>query len=130
MAPIFSKTMANLAAYFLWLLLAVNLVRSQQLPDIQASTISELESILFDGNPFGFFTGVTPCTTYIDSTTTLVNNSLGRQTSAQWIRAAFRKIDPTPGRAVHSDEVLCSCDVLLLTLYSHNDRRFRYSKCR
>ena len=84
--------MANLLACFLWLLIALNGVGSQQLPDSQANTISELETILFDSNPVGFFTGVTPCTTYIDSTTTLVNNSLGRQTSAQWIRAAFRKL--------------------------------------
>ena len=92
MAQIFSKTMSNPLACFIWFLLAVNRVWSQQLPDIQASTISELESILFDFSPVGFLTGVTPCTTYIDSTTALTNNSLGRQTSAQWIRAAFRKL--------------------------------------
>ena len=119
---VFPKTMDDIAACLVWLLLVVNPVWSQQLPDTQASTISELESILFDGNPFGFFTGVTPCTTYIDSTTTLVNNSLGRQTSAQWIRAAFRKIDPAPGRAVPSDEVLRSWDGFLLTIHSHNVR--------
>ena len=84
--------MPNPLVCFVLLLLAVNHVWSQQLPDIQASTISELESILFDFSPVGFFTGVTPCTTYIDSTTALTNNSLGRQTSAQWIRAAFRKL--------------------------------------
>ena len=97
MTPIFSKTMANFSAFFLWLLLAVNRAWSQQLPDAQANTISEIQSILFDSNPNGFFTGVQPCTNYIDSTTALPNNSLGRQTPAQWIRAAFRKVDPSPG---------------------------------
>ncbi|KAL8830944.1 MAG: hypothetical protein Q9191_001152 [Dirinaria sp. TL-2023a] len=82
--------MAALPFIFTWLILASSKVYSQQIPDPQGSTISELESILFDNVPVvGFFTGVTPCTTYIDSTTAQVNNSLGRQSSAQWIRAAF-----------------------------------------
>ena len=110
--------MAVSLACFVSLLLAINSVGCQQLPDIQASTISEFESILFDNSPVGFFSGVTPCTTYIDSTTALVNNSLGRQTSAQWIRAAFRKNDPAFGRAVHANELLRSSHVLTLTLDS------------
>ncbi|KAL8736834.1 MAG: hypothetical protein Q9181_002276 [Wetmoreana brouardii] len=83
--------MASFVFSFLWLiqLLAVMNAYAQQLPDFQAQTISELESIYFDDALGGFFSVIRPCTSYIDSTTGKVNNSLGRQTSAQWIRTAF-----------------------------------------
>ena len=68
---------------------------AQRLPDSQAIIISELEHIYYDDTgALGFMSGLTPCTTYIDSTTGLPNNTLGRQTSAQWIRTAFRKDFP------------------------------------
>lgn len=87
--------MTNLLRFFVWLLLAGSAVYSQQFADPQAQTISEIESLLFDGNPIGIFSGVTPCTIEFDSSTGgKVNNSLGRQTSAQWIRTAFRKNEP------------------------------------
>ena len=86
--------MTNLR-FLVWLLLASSVVYAQQFADPQAQTISEIESLLFDGNPIGIFSGVTPCTIEFDSSTGgKVNNSLGRQTSAQWIRTAFRKNEP------------------------------------
>ena len=67
---------------------------SQMLPDSQAIVMNELEHLYFDDTgPQGFKSGLVPCTNYIDSTTGLPNNALGRQTSAQWIRTAFRKVN-------------------------------------
>lgn len=83
--------MAVVIYFFLSLLAAVFEITAQQIPDPQALTIAELEARYFDSQFQGFFSGVTPCTTYIDSSTGLVNNSLGRQTSSQWLRTAFRK---------------------------------------
>ncbi len=67
---------------------------SQQIPDSQSLIIDELEHLLVDNggkDDAAFYTGVTPCSTYFDGSTGLFNNTLGRQTSAQWIRVAFRK---------------------------------------
>ena len=67
-----------------------NLVSAQLLPDSQPLILNELEHIYFDNTgPGGFKTGIEPCTNYVDSTTGLNNNTLGRQTSAQWIRTSF-----------------------------------------
>lgn len=69
-------------------------ISAQRLPNSEALVISELEHLYFDATgPNGFMSGLTPCTTYIDSSTTLVNNTLGRQTSGQWLRTAFRRAD-------------------------------------
>ena len=71
---------------------ALSMVSAQMLPDSQAFTVNELEHLYFDDTgPQGFKSGIVPCTNYIDSSTGLPNNALGRQTSAQWLRAAFRK---------------------------------------
>ena len=65
---------------------------AQMLPDSQSFTVNELEHLYFDDTgPQGFKSGIVPCTNYIDSSTGLPNNALGRQTSAQWLRTAFRK---------------------------------------
>lgn len=54
--------------------------------------MNELEHLYFDDTgPGGFKSGIVPCTNYVDSTTGLNNNTLGRETAAQWIRTAFRK---------------------------------------
>ena len=75
------------------LALLLGTVSSQMLPDSQALVMNELEHLYFDDTgPAGFKSGITPCTNYVDSSTGSNNNTLGRQTSAQWIRAAFRKI--------------------------------------
>ena len=71
---------------------ALSMVSAQMLPDSQALTVNELEHLYFDDTgPQGFKSGIVPCTNYIDSSTGLPNNALGRQTSAQWLRTAFRK---------------------------------------
>lgn len=67
-------------------------VAAQMLPDSQAFIMNELEHIYFDNTgPAGFMSGITPCSNYIDLSTGLTNNALGRETAAQWIRVAFRK---------------------------------------
>lgn len=63
---------------------------AQLLPNSQALIINELEHLYFDNlGPKGFKSGIEPCTNYLDSTTGLDNNTLGRQTSAQWLRTSF-----------------------------------------
>ena len=67
-------------------------VSAQMLPDPQAFIMNELEHMYFDNQgPVGFKSGITPCSNYIDLATGLNNNTLGRETAAQWIRTAFRK---------------------------------------
>lgn len=76
------------------LLWVISIATSQQIPDSQSLVIDELEHLLVDNggkNDAAFFSGVTPCSTYFDSSTGLFDNTLGRQTSSQWIRVAFRK---------------------------------------
>lgn len=70
----------------------ISVVSAQMLPDSQGYTMNELEHLYFDDTgPQGYKSGIVPCTNYVDSTTGLPNNTLGRQTSAQWLRTAFRK---------------------------------------
>lgn len=92
--------MTTLLSCFIWFLVTCNEIYAQKLPDARAATVSELESLYFDNIPAGFFSGVTPCTTYIDSTTARPNNSLGRQTAAQWIRSGFRKTIIIPCKSI------------------------------
>ncbi|ERF76415.1 hypothetical protein EPUS_06973 [Endocarpon pusillum Z07020] len=50
----------------------------------------ELERLyLDDAGPAGFKFAITPCTQYIDPTGPRFDQTLGRQSAAQWIRAAF-----------------------------------------
>ena len=67
-------------------------VLAQLLPDSKALVLSELEHIYLDNSgPNSITSTIIPCSTYVDSSTGgLVNNTLGRQTAAQWIRTAFR----------------------------------------
>ncbi|CAF9932560.1 hypothetical protein IMSHALPRED_008917 [Imshaugia aleurites] len=65
-------------------------VLAQLLPDSQALVLNELEHLYLDNSgPGSIKSTITPCTNYVDSTTGLNNNTLGRQTTAQWIRTAF-----------------------------------------
>lgn len=67
-------------------------VIAQLLPDSQAHVLNELEHLYLDNpGPGSIKSTITPCTNYVDSSTGLNNNSLGRQSAAQWIRTAFRK---------------------------------------
>lgn len=77
------------------LLGVVSIAISQQIPDSQSLIIDELEHLLVDNggkNDAAFYSGITPCSTYFDGSTGRFDNTLGRQTSAQWIRVAFRKL--------------------------------------
>lgn len=81
----------------LWICLTTAAVAvAQQRPDSRAFIADELENLLVNtggsglGNA-GFAAAITPCTNYVDRTTGLNNNTLGRQSAAQWIRTAFRK---------------------------------------
>lgn len=77
------------------LLWVVSIGTSQQIPDSQSLVIDELEHLLVDNrgkNDGAFFSGITPCSTYFDGSTGRFDNTLGRQTSSQWIRTAFRKL--------------------------------------
>ena len=65
---------------------------AQHLPHSPDIILNELEHLYLDNSgPGSIKSTITPCTNYVDSTTGLNNNSLGRQSSAQWIRTAFRK---------------------------------------
>lgn len=67
-------------------------VFAQLLPDSQALLLNELEHLYLENpGPGSIKSIITPCSNYVDSTTGLNNNTLGRQAAAQWIRAAFRK---------------------------------------
>ena len=77
-------------------LIPVGMVSAQIPPESQLFVMNELEHVYFDNTgPAGFkLGGIVPCTNYVDSSTGgLPNNALGRQTTAQWIRTAFRKFD-------------------------------------
>lgn len=70
----------------------ISVVSPQMLPDSQAHIMNELERLYLDNAGLaGIKSGIGDCTLYIDSTTGRPNNSLGRQSAAQWIRIAFRK---------------------------------------
>ena len=71
------------------------IVSAQMLPNSEALIMNELEHLYFDnGGQQGLVAGITPCNNYIDSSTVTRNDTLGRQTSAQWIRTAFREVPP------------------------------------
>ena len=65
---------------------------AQLLPHSPDIILNELEHLYLDNSgPNSIKSTITPCTNYVDSTTGLNDNTLGRQSSAQWIRTAFRK---------------------------------------
>lgn len=81
------------SSVFCFLLLAALRLHAQLIQNARDQLISELESIYFDGGPISFFAGIKPCTLYFDPSINEVRNDTGRQTSAGWIRTAFRKSD-------------------------------------
>ena len=84
--------MLRILEYTVLVVAVIRVISSQMLPDSQAYILNELEHLYLDNTgPQGVNSGIVPCTNYVDSTTGQNNNSLGRQTSAQWIRVAFRK---------------------------------------
>ena len=71
---------------------ALNPVVAQYLPNSNALTIQELEHLYLDAAPNSIISAVSPCSNYIDPSTGASSNGLGRQTAAEWIRVAFRKL--------------------------------------
>ena len=70
----------------------ISVVSPQMLPNSQEHTMNELERLYLDDNgPRGFKFAIEPCTRYLDPTGPRFDDTLGRQSAAQWIRTAFRK---------------------------------------
>ncbi len=76
-------------------LATAGIIIAQQIPDTQSLILDELDHLFVDIgglNDGGFTAAIQPCSNYDDVFHGgLNNNSLGQQTSAEWIRAAFRK---------------------------------------
>lgn len=70
---------------------ALRSVTAQYVADTEALIIKEIEHLYFDAAPAGMLSAITPCSNYYDPSTGASNNSLGRNTAAEWIRIAFRK---------------------------------------
>ena len=73
-------------------LLTLKSVTAQYVANSQALTIKEIEHLYFDSASAGILSAVTPCSNYYDPSTGASNNNLGRNTAAEWIRTAFRKL--------------------------------------
>lgn len=56
-----------------------------------ALVIKEIEHLYFDAASAAVVSAVTPCSNYYDPSTGASNNTVGRNTAAEWIRTAFRK---------------------------------------
>lgn len=69
--------------------LALRSVTAQYVANTQALIIKEIEHLYFDAAPSGILSAVTPCSNYYDPSTGASNDSLGRNTAAEWIRTAF-----------------------------------------
>ena len=72
--------------------LALRSVTAQYVANTQALIIKEIEHLYFDAAPGGILSAVTPCSNYYDPSTGASDNSVGRNTAAEWIRTAFRKL--------------------------------------
>lgn len=76
-------------------LAAAGIVIAQYTPDHQARILEELDHIFVDiggRNDAQFASAITPCSRYLDVFRGVNNDTFGRQSSAQWIRAAFRMV--------------------------------------
>lgn len=71
--------------------LTVTRVTAQYVANTEALMIKEIEHLYFDAAPAGILSAVTPCSNYYDPSTGASNNTLGRNTAAEWVRTAFRK---------------------------------------
>ncbi len=80
---------------YLWTALAVltSTVSAQYVPDRDAEITRELQHILLDAGSAALINAVSPCTKYEDPNTGATNNNAGRQSAAEWVRTAFRKLD-------------------------------------
>ena len=71
--------------------IALRSVTAQYVADTNALIVKEIEHLYFDAASAGILSAVTPCSNYYDPSTGASNNTLGRNTAAEWIRTAFRK---------------------------------------
>lgn len=67
-------------------------VTAQYGANTEALVIKEIEHLYFDAASAGILSAVTPCSNYYDPSTGASNNTVGRNTAAEWIRTAFRKL--------------------------------------
>ncbi len=65
---------------------------AQYVANTQALIIKEIEHLYFDAASAGILSAVTPCSNYYDPSTGASNTTVGRNTAAEWIRTAFRKL--------------------------------------
>ena len=72
--------------------LSLTSVTAQYAADTQALIIREIEHLYFDADPAGILSAVTPCSNYYDPSTGGSDSTVGRNTAAEWIRTAFRKL--------------------------------------
>ena len=72
--------------------LSLTRVTAQYAADTQALIIREIEHLYFDADPAGILSAVSPCSNYYDPSTGGSDSTLGRNTAAEWIRTAFRKL--------------------------------------
>lgn len=87
----FYTSLSKLCLY----LATAGIVIAQYIPDHQARILDELDHIFVDiggRNDAQFASVLKPCSQYFDIFNNVRNDTFGRQTSAQWIRAAFRKV--------------------------------------
>ena len=70
----------------------ISSVSAQYVPDTNNEIIRELEHIFLDGGSGALVNAVSPCTNYEDPSTGSPSNNQGRQSAAEWIRTAFRKL--------------------------------------
>lgn len=72
--------------------LSLTSVTAQYAADTQALIIQEIEHHYFDADPAGILSAVSPCSNYYDPSTGGSDSTVGRNTAAEWIRTAFRKL--------------------------------------
>ena len=76
----------------LFLYLSFTGVTAQYVANTQALIIKEIEHLYFDAASSGILSAISPCSNYYDPSTGASDNSLGRNTAAEWIRTAFREL--------------------------------------
>lgn len=70
-------------------LASVKLVNAQWPTDSNSAIVREIEHLYLDSATHNLQSFISPCSQYVDSSTGSVDNSLGRQTAAEWVRVAF-----------------------------------------
>ena len=90
---VFSKAKAMPTLLFIFIsCVTLRSVTAQYGANTEALTIKEIEHLYFDAASAGIASAVTPCSNYYDPSIGASNNNVGRNTAAEWIRTAFRKL--------------------------------------